>query len=53
MDGGIRVYADSQGVLICICQRIQAPEVFQDGVGFSGFFEPWSWPLCAVGNLGD
>ena len=32
------VYADSQGVLICIGQCVHTSDVFKDGICFVGFF---------------
>ena len=32
------VYADSQGVYIGIGQCVQVSDVFEDGIGFLGFF---------------
>jgi len=32
------VYADSQGVLICIGQCVHTFDVLEDGIGFVGFF---------------
>jgi len=32
------IYADSQGVLICIGQCVHTSDVLEDGIGFVGFF---------------
>jgi len=38
MNRRLGVYADSQGVLICIGQCVYAPDIFEDGISFVGFF---------------
>ena len=38
MNRRLGVYADSQGVLICIGQCVYVPEVFKDAIGLVGFF---------------
>lgn len=38
MNGRLCVDADSQAVLICICQRIHPSDIFKDGVCLGGFF---------------
>ena len=40
------VYADSQGVYIGIGQCVHVPDVFEDGIGFVGFF--WTLDLATV-----
>ena len=51
MNDGLSVDADPQAAGLGVGQIIQTPDVVEYCVGFSGFFEPWSWLRCAVGNL--
>jgi len=38
MNRGLGVYADSQGVFICIGQCVHASDVLEDGIGLVCFF---------------
>jgi hypothetical protein len=46
MNRRLGVYADSQGVFICIGQCVYVPDVFKDGIGFVCFF--WTLDLATV-----
>lgn len=46
MNGGLGVYAESEGAGVRIGQRVQVPNVLEDGIGLSGFF--WTLLLATV-----